>query len=251
MEEKKEYKNGDGVTWNYSLIALIKSISYDELSRYGYKYMEQIQRSDIDTAISRRGEGYIFLEDFGVKQGKAKLLLDGNGDSEMVKMWCKKKNGFGRMEQFYQENNIDIGYLYGEKLMMEKQGKAVIGNEKIPSIKNYFANNRKNMIMQVVGYLNECKDNDPLEVWFKHFKNMNCFRNVPELQRLSRELKALDIDRLIEYRGKNPKALKEIYHMLNQTAINVGIVYAGKKYLSDIINKFDIEEKVKESGIEL
>ena len=51
---------------------------------------------------------------------------------------------------------------------------------------------------------------------------------------------------MIEYRRKNPAALKELYNRLSKAAVNVAMIYSGEENLREIIRKFENDRKSAE-----
>lgn len=247
------------INWNYSIIHLLKGLDESDLTNY--KRNNEIDWKNVDTRVSARGMQYIFLNEFGITNARCRRLMDGKEGGEdgvQLKKEIENSGRYKKLRDFCISSGMDLGYMYGEKIMIPKLAKEISKYRKADDnynkekIKNLIKDRRSEVVGKVVAYLNDKhNENDTVNIWFKYFKNLDSLKYVPELNRLIGELDKLTYDNLIQYRAKNSNALKNIYHKLNRAANDVAMVLQGKEKLKEIVNQFDIEENFKESGIEI
>lgn len=238
------------INWNYSIICFLKSLKKKELCNY--KRFNDIDWSNVDTNISKNGGSYICLMDFGIKGQTFRELMNDNKNAASFKKTFENHDKYKTLREFCKTSGMDLRYMYGGEIMIPELAKE-IHQDKIAdnTYLSLIQNKRSEVAGKVVAYLNDCSENDTVNIWFKYFKNIDSLKYVPELNRLIEELNKLTYDNLIQYRAKNRNALNNIYHKLNNAAIDVAMVLHGRETLAGIVNQFDIEENFKKSGIEI
>lgn len=240
-------EQNDNRSWNYTLIATLKSINRKEAE--GYKRYKDISWGDVDTNISERNKGYTFLSEFGTGPAICRNLLDSSYKGIGIENKFKEGAKYKRLGEFCKKAGIDIKYMTGEMVMASEIKGHV---ERIKTEKDYdtykkcIDDERESIVSQIIDYMNSHDESDPVNIWFAYFKNIDKIRFVSELKGLYRELDKLKSDKLIEYRRKNPAALKELYNRLSKAAVNVAMIYSGEEKLREIIRKFENDRKSAE-----
>lgn len=238
------------INWNYSIICFLKSLKKKELCNY--ERFNDIDWSNVDTNISKHGKNYICLVDLGVKGDVFRGLMSNDRKAASFKKTFENHHDYKMFREFCKTSGIDLGYMYGEKIMISKLAEEIHQDKNADDTYwGLIQNKRSEVAGKVVTYLNDCSENDTVNIWFKYFKNLDSLRYVPELNRLIEELNKLTYENLIQYRAKNSNALKDIYNRLNKAAADVAMVLHGRETLAGIVNQFDIEENFKKSGIEI
>lgn len=227
--------------WNYNIIKLLKSINKEEA--YTYKKFQLIDWQDVDTSVSKNGKGYIFLKDFGISESISRKILNGEKDSEDLKHSINNSQKYAGLKKFCEKTGIDLSYVCGEKPMAPQVKKGIVEDK---NYNIYFAEERKSMVRQIIDYMNSHDESDPVNIWFAYFKNIDKIRFVSELKGLYRELDKLSYSNLIEYRRKNPAALKELYNRLSKAAVDVAMIYSGEENIREITRKFENDRKSAE-----
>lgn len=242
-------------SWNYTLIATLKSINRKEAE--GYKRYKDISWGDVDTNISERNKGYTFLSEFGTGPAICRNLLDSSYKGIGIENKFKEGAKYKRLGEFCKKAGIDIKYMTGEMVMASEIKGHV---ERIKTEKDYdtykkcIDDERESIVSQIIDYMNSHDESDPVNIWFDYFKNVDKVRFVSELKGLYRELDKLDCGSLIEYRRKNPAALKELYNRLSKAAVDVAMIYSGEENLRKITKAFETnrkgEEQMEEAGVD-
>lgn len=252
MDSKQTMTPEQIISWNYSLIYFLKSMDREDVQ--GYKRFANINWNNVNTCVSKNGKGYVFLENFRLSNQICRMLLDGTGwKKKSLKQKFENEKRFEGLKKFCKDSGIEAGYMYGEKIMIP--GLVYEIEEKREGNENYIkVLNKKDIrseaAQEIVNYLNGCGNNDPVNIWFRYFKNIDEVRFIPQLNRLAKMIDELSYENLIQYRKTNSKALNNIYNRLNEAAFRVRVVLQGRGELENIVNKFKIEDNFKKSDAE-
>lgn len=248
-------EQNDNRSWNYTLIATLKSINRKEAERY--RRYQDISWGDVDTNISERNKGYTFLSEFGTGPAICRNLLDSSYKGIGLENKFKEGAKYKGLGEFCKKAGIDIKYMTGEKVMtpeIKEHVERIKTENDYDTYKKCIDDERESIVSQIINYMNSHDESDPVNIWFAYFKNIDKIRFVSELKGLYRELDKLDYGSLIEYRRKNPAALKELYNRLSKAAVDVAMIYSGEENLRKITKAFETNrkgaEQMEEAGVD-
>lgn len=243
-------EQNDNRSWNYTLIATLKSINRKEAERY--RRYQDISWGDVDTNISERNKGYTFLSEFGTGPAICRNLLDSSYKGIGIENKFKEGAKYKRLGEFCKKTGIDLKYMTGEMIMASEikehveRIKTETEKKEYVTYKKCIDDKRESIVSQIIDYMNSHDESDPVNIWFAYFKNVDKVRFVSELKGLYRELDKLSYGNLIEYRRKNPVALKELYNRLSKAAVDVAMIYSGEERLREITKAFENDRKSAE-----